>query len=147
MSRPSNAWRNKSSKRKVRVKLISSLHVKLPYKPSPEELRGMLVASYHLLMGQACTCPTHLPYHKEPPLLTNHLPQWLLLLWCLSIPLGPSGNTPRPSGQHVSWWDHIKGNLGRAPQLQMVRDSTFIQGANMELLRSIQLGHQSSEGD
>ena len=26
-------------------------------------------------------------------------------------------------------------------------DSTFVQGTNTELLRSIQLGHQSSEGD
>ena len=32
MSRPSNTWRNKSSKRKVRVRLTSSLPAKLPYK-------------------------------------------------------------------------------------------------------------------
>ena len=34
ISRPSNTWRNKSSKRKVRVRLTSSLPVKLPYKPA-----------------------------------------------------------------------------------------------------------------
>ena len=34
MPRPSNTWKNKSSKRKVRVRLTSSLPVKLPYKPA-----------------------------------------------------------------------------------------------------------------
>ena len=81
---------------------------------SPGELRGVLVASYHLLMGQAPRS-THLPYHKEPPQSSNCLPQQLLLLLHLTIPPGPSVDTPRPSGQHASWQDHIQGNLGRAP--------------------------------
>ena len=34
MPRPSNTWRNKSSKRKVRVRLTFSLPVKLTYKPT-----------------------------------------------------------------------------------------------------------------
>ena len=34
MPRPSNTWRNKSSKRKAKVRLTSSLPVKLPYKPA-----------------------------------------------------------------------------------------------------------------
>ena len=50
---------------------------------SPVELHShALVASYNVLMGQAQTCPTHLPSHKEPPLLSNHLPQWFFLLLC-----------------------------------------------------------------
>ena len=60
---------------------------------SPIELRGTLVASYHLLMGQAPHL-THSPYHKEPPPLSYCLPQWLLLLQHLSIPPDPRGNTP-----------------------------------------------------
>ena len=42
--------------------------------------------------------------------------------------------------------DHIQGDLRRAPQLQMVRGPTLEQGAQAELLRSIQLGHWICEG-
>ena len=57
-------------------------------------------------------------------------------------------HSPRPKRQHppqtlwmASWWDHIQGNLRRAPQLQMARGPTLVQGTHAELLRSIQPGH------
>ena len=41
---------------------------------SPVELRGVLVASYHLLMGQA-PMPHPFTLSQETPLLSSHLPQ------------------------------------------------------------------------
>ena len=60
---------------------------------SPAELRGALVASYHILMGQA---PMSHPFtlSQGAPLLSNCLPQQLLLLWCLSIPPGTRDDIP-----------------------------------------------------
>ena len=71
---------------------------------SPAELRGTLVASYHILMGQA---PTSHPFT---------LSQGASLIEQLSAPVGPSSPVPecspqaqevtplpRPSGQHASW--------------------------------------------
>ena len=59
MPKPSKTWRNKSSKRKAEAKLTSSPPVRLPYTPAIVEFKGMLVASYHILMGQA---PTSHPF-------------------------------------------------------------------------------------
>ena len=39
----------------------------------PAELKGMLVASYHICWGRH-PCPTHSPYHKGPPQWSNSLP-------------------------------------------------------------------------
>ena len=59
ISRPSNTWRSKSSKRKARVRLTFSPPCQTALSTSPVELRGALVASYHILMGQA---PTSHPF-------------------------------------------------------------------------------------
>ena len=77
--------------------------------------------------------------------MSNHLPQWLLLLLHLSIPPVQEANIPPETqwttcllvGQHPR-------QPQKGPQLQTVRDSTLVQGTNIEMLRSIQLGHQSS---
>ena len=57
MAKPSETWRNKSSERKAEGKLTYSPPVRLPY--MPVELKGMLVASYHNLLGQV---PTSHPF-------------------------------------------------------------------------------------
>ena len=60
---------------------------------SPCRTQGTLVASYHILMGQAP--PSH-PFTLSQGTSPIEQPsaQQLLLLWCLSIPPGPRGNTP-----------------------------------------------------
>ena len=84
MSRPSNNWRKKSSKRKVsQTDFLSTCQAALL--ASPIELRGMLVASYHLLMGQAPT--SHL----------FTLPQGASPNEQLSAPVTPSSLVPECS--------------------------------------------------
>ena len=105
----------------------------------PVELRGMLVASYHLLMGQA---PMSHPFTLSQGASLIKQPSALVAPSSPAPEHSPRAkwqhHLPRPSGQHASWWDHIQDNLRRAPKLQTARDSTFIQGANMEPLRSVQ---------
>ena len=66
MAKPSKTWRNKLSERKAEDKTDflsacqASLHI------SPVELKGMLVASYHIFWGRH-PHPTHSPYQKGPP--------------------------------------------------------------------------------
>ena len=114
---------------------------------SPVELRGTLVASYHILMGQAPTSHPFTLSQGASPIEQPSAPAAPSSLH-LSIPPGPRGDTP-PQTQWMTCL--LAGPCPRqpwkGPQLQTVRDSTFIQGTNMEPLRSIQLGHQSSEGD
>ena len=94
MPRPSNTWKNKSSKRKVRVRLTFSPPVKLALQASPAELRGTLVASYHILMGQA---PMSHPFTLSQGASPIEQP---------SAPAAPSslapGHSPRPKRQHPS---------------------------------------------
>ena len=83
---------------------------------SPVELRGALVASYHLLMGQA---PTSHPFTLSQGASPIEQPsaQWLLLLLCLSIPPGPRGDTP-PQTQWMTCLLAVttsKATLERAP--------------------------------
>ena len=96
---------------------------------SPAELRGTLVASYHILMGQA-------PMSHPFTLSTRSLPYWATV--CPSAPssLAPE-HSPRPTRWHPSpdpvddmplGGTHVQGNLRRAPQLQVVRGSTLVQG-------------------
>ena len=70
------------------------------------ELRGTLVASYHILMGQA---PLSHPFT---------LSQGASPIEQLSAPAAPSSpvpeHSPRPSGQHASWQDQVQGDLRRA---------------------------------
>ena len=77
----------------------------------------MLVASYNILLGQA---PTSHPIH----LITRGLPSGATVhpssSSCASAQAVPQeaqkvASFPRPCGQHASGWDHIQGNLGRAP--------------------------------
>ena len=110
------------------------------------ELRGAMVASYHMLMGQASTShPFTLSQEASPAKqLSAQAPPPLPVPEC---PPRPKGNTPpQTHGWHASWWDHIQGNIRRAPQLQMARGPTLVQGTQAEPLRSIQLGHYPSEG-
>ena len=97
-------------------------------------------------MGQAPTShPFTLSQGGSP--IEQPSAQQLLFLQCLSIPPGPRGNIP-PQTQWMTCL--LAGPCPRqpqkGPQLQAVRDSPLVQGTQMELLRSIQLGHQSSEG-
>ena len=52
MPSPSNTWKNKSSKRKVRISL-TVFTCQAAIQANPVQLLDMLVASYHILMGQA----------------------------------------------------------------------------------------------
>ena len=113
MPRPSNTWRNKSSKRKAKVRLTSSLPVKMPYKPALIDLRGHTGSFLSPVDGTSTHVP---PIHlitRSPP-LSNCLLQQLLLPQCLSMLPGPRGNTP-PQTQwttHACWW----GPHPRQPQ-------------------------------
>ena len=84
MAKPSETWRNKSSKRKAEA-CQAALHA------SPAELKGMLVASYHILVGVGTDVPPIHPYHKGTPQQSNSPPQQILLCQCPSSPLGPKG--------------------------------------------------------
>ena len=84
---------------------------------SPVELCGTLVASYHILMGQA---PMSHPFTLSQGASSTEQ---------VSAPVAPSSLVPehvhpdpsaatplpRPGGCHAFWWDHIQGNPGRAP--------------------------------
>ena len=83
MPKPSKTWRNKSSKRKAEVEtdFLSACQADCTC-TSPAELKGPLVASYHILIGQAPhILPIHLIY-KVPLQQNNCLPQQLLLCQC-----------------------------------------------------------------
>ena len=58
--------------------------------------------------------PTHLVFHKKLPPLCKCQPPWILPLLCLSVHLDPSGTIPLQT-RWMSQWDHIQGNLRRAP--------------------------------
>ena len=83
---------------------------------SPNELHGLLVASYHILMGQALM--SH-PFSLSQEASSSEQ---------VSAPMNPSPPapersprpkwqhpSPRPSGCLASQQDHIQGNPGRAP--------------------------------
>ena len=105
---------------------------------SPAELKGMLVASYHILLGQALMSH-HSPYHKRPPQWSNSLPQQLLLSQCPSSLLGPKGGIlPQTLWTACLWVEPHPRQPQKGPQLQTVRCPTLEQGAQAEPLRSIQ---------
>ena len=82
---------------------------------SPVELKGMLVASYHILLGQV-PMSHHSPYHKGPPQQSNSPPQQLLpCQYPSSSQAQKAASFPTPCWQHASRWDHIQGSLRRAP--------------------------------
>ena len=147
MPRPSNTWRNKSSKKKVRVRSTFSLPIQAALQASPAELNSALVASYHILMGHA---PMSHPFT---------LSQGASPTKQLSVPAAPPSlvpeHSPRPKRRHPSaqtLWTTclLAGPCPRqpwkGPQLQVVRGPTLVQGTQTELLRSTQPGHQFSEG-
>ena len=90
MQRPSNTWRNRSSKKKVRVRLTFSL----PYMPALQKLRGTLVDSYHILMGQA---PTSHPFTLSQGASPTKQPSA-----SAAPPLPAPECSPRPKRQHPS---------------------------------------------
>ena len=114
---------------------------------SPVELRGALVASYHILMGEA-------PMSHPFTLLQGASP-----IEQPSAPVAPTSpvpeHSPRPKRQHPSP-DPIdnmplcrttsKATSKGPPQLQAVRGSTPAQGTQTEPPRSAQPGHQYSKG-
>ena len=80
--------------------------------------------------------PTHSPYHKLPTQWRNCLSLAAPAMHqCLSSPPGPNGGTlPQTLWTACLWAGPcIQGNLGRAPQLQMVRGPTLEQGTQPEL--------------
>ena len=90
---PSNTWKNKPSKEEGKSQLDFLFACEAAIQASPVELCSMLVASYHILMGQA-PMSTHLPSHKEPP--TEQAP----------APVAPASpvpeHSPQPKQQHPS---------------------------------------------
>ena len=115
MVKPSETQRNKSFKKKAEAKLTSSLPVRLPYTPAQWSSKACWWLLITFCWGRH-PHPIHSPYHKGPPQWSNSLPQQLLLCQCPSSPLGPKDCIlPRPCGQHASGWNHIQGNLRRAP--------------------------------
>ena len=109
----------------------------------------MLVASYHVVMGQA---PMSHPFTLSQGAFSTEqvsAPVAPSSPVHLSIHPNPSGNTPP-----LTWWTshlwvgpHPRQPPEGPPSSKQVRNATLTQGADMEPLRSIQLGHQSSEGD
>ena len=91
---------------------------------SPAELRGALVAPYHILIGQAPTShPFTLSQGASP--LSNCLPQQLLLQ-CLGIPPGPRGNTtPQTQWTTCLMVGPHPRQPWKGPQLQVMRDSPW----------------------
>ena len=92
MPRPSNTWRNKSSKRKAKVRLTSSL-LSSCLTSQPYRTQGCNGSFLSPVDGTSTYIP---PIHlitRSPP-LSNHLLQQLLLPWHLSILPGLRGNTP-----------------------------------------------------
>ena len=110
------------------------------------ELRGALVTSYHILMGQA---PTSHPF----TLSQGASPTEQSSASAAPSSLAPE-HSPGPKRQHPSPDPVDNRPLGRTtskttsegPQHQVVRDSPLVQGTQMGPLRSVQPGHQSSEG-
>ena len=113
---------------------------------SPTELRGALVASYHTLMGQA---PMSHPFTLSEGASPIEQP---------SAPAAPSspapGHSPRPKRQHPSpdpvddmplGGTTSKTTLERPPSSKWWEIPPWYKVLK-ELLSSIQLGHQSSEG-
>ena len=132
MPKPSNTWRNKSSKRKVRVRLTFSPPVKLPSQASPVELRGTLVASYHILMGQA---PMSHPFTLSQEASPIEQP---------SAPAAPSSlapeHSPRPKRQHPS-----PGPVDDTP-LGETTSKTTLEGPPAPSSKRFPLGTRYSNG-
>ena len=108
---------------------------------SPAKLKGVLVASYHILLGQT---PTSHPFT---------LSQGASAAEQLSAPAAPPMPAPKQSPRSKRWHpspDPVGSNpwVGpcprqpqKDPQLQTVRSPTLEQGTQAELLRNIQPGH------
>ena len=108
---------------------------------SPVELRGALVASYHILMGQA---PISHPFtlSQGPSPMSNHLLQQLLLHLHLSTLPGPKGHTlPQTLWMACLLVGLHPRQLWKDPLAPTARGPTLVQGTQAEPLRSIQLGH------
>ena len=102
----------------------------------------MLVASYHILLGQTPTSHPFMLSQGASPVEQQSAPAAPPTPVPKQSPQAQNvASFPRPCGQHASGWDHIQGNLRRVPQLQTVRGPTLEQGAQAEPLRSIQPGH------
>ena len=114
---------------------------------SPAELKGVLLASYHILLGQAPTShPFTLSQGASPAEQQSSSAAPPMPVPKQSPQSQKVKSFPRSCGHHASGWDHVQGNLRRAPQLQMVRGPTLEQGTQAELLRSIQPEHGLGEG-
>ena len=102
--------------------------------------KGVLVASHHILLGQAHT--------SHPFALSQRTPQWrnsllqqLLLCQCPSSLLGPKGSIlPQILWTAHLWVEPHPRQPWKGPQLQMVRGPTLEQGAQAEPYGSVQLG-------
>ena len=107
MPKPSETWRNKSSERKAGAKPTFSLPVKLPYMPAQQSSKGMLVASYHILMGQA---PMSHPFTLSQGASPAEQPSTPA-----APPMPAPEEFPRPKRQHPSPDPMDNMPLGRTP--------------------------------
>ena len=95
---------------------------------SPWELKSTLAASYHILLGQTPPSPPFVlllrasPVEEQPNSAVPPIP----------VPKQSSRPkrwhpSPRSCGEHAFGQNHFKGDSGRTPQLQAVRNPTLGQ--------------------
>ena len=104
---------------------------------SPPKFHGVLVASYHVLLGHAPMSHLFSISQRASPSQQMSTPR-------TSSPPMPE-HSPRPKQQHhspdlgclTSWQDHIQGNSQGAPYFEVVRDNAPVQGVNEKPPRSI----------
>ena len=105
---------------------------------SPPDLKGILAASYHILLGQTPLLPPPVPLQKTPPVeeqSTTATPPTPAPKW-----------SPRPKRWHPSP-DPVesmpmggitpKANSRRTPQPQEVRDPSLVQNTQAKLCQGI----------
>ena len=85
----------------------------------------MLVASYHILLGQAPTSHSF-TLSQKTSLGRNSLLQQLLLHWCPSSLLGPKGGIlPQILYRACLWANHMQYNIRRAPSSKRQEVTTW----------------------
>ena len=108
---------------------------------SPAEIKGILVASYHILLGQAPTSHPFALLQRTSPMEEQSAPA------APPMPVCKQSSRPKrqhPShkscGEHTAGQNHIQDNVRRASQFQAVGDPTLEQGTQAELCGGIQPG-------
>ena len=87
-------WRSKSSERRAEAKPTSSPPARPPYMSAHQQLKGILAASYHILLGQTPPSPPFVLLQRASPVeeqATSAIP-----------PTPVPKQSPRPKRQHPS---------------------------------------------